>query len=77
MQEATLWEYHRGTAEEVYIKHQEGVWKCPKCARIYREHVFESFTPSAGPICNTCCEILEWVEVETSSEKYHFKAESF
>lgn len=42
----------------------EMVWRCPKCGRTFREHVFETSTALGGPICNTCAVELVWVAVE-------------
>jgi hypothetical protein len=42
----------------------EMVWRCPKCRRIYREHVFEACTAMSGPTCNTCALPLVWAAVE-------------
>lgn len=41
------------------------VWRCPKCGRIFREHVFEACTSMSGPVCNTCAAPLVWVAVES------------
>ena len=43
----------------------EMVWRCPKCGRIYRGHVFEAYTSMSGPTCNTCAVPLVWVAVES------------
>lgn len=41
------------------------VWRCPKCGRIHREHVFEACTAMSGPMCNTRALPLFWAAVET------------
>lgn len=42
----------------------EMVWRCPKCGRVFREHVFEAATGEGGPICNHCAVELVWVAAE-------------
>ncbi len=46
---------------------KEAFWRCPKCGRTFRDHVFCPTTPASGPTCNACCVGLEWVEVENST----------
>ena len=41
----------------------EMVWRCPKCGRVFHEHVFEACTSMSGPICNACAVSLVWVAV--------------
>lgn len=48
-----------------YFHATEMVWRCPKCGRIFREHVFEACTSMSGPTCNTCAVPLVWVAVES------------
>ncbi len=44
-------------------------WRCPRCGRIYRQHVFSPSTPASGPMCNACCVALEWVEAPLRGEE--------
>ena len=44
-------------------------WRCPKCGRTFRHHVFDCGTPAAGPMCNGCAVELEWAEVEVAQRE--------
>ena len=46
------------------VRAREMAWRCPRCGRIFRHHVFAYTTLATGPMCNACCVELEWAEVE-------------
>lgn len=48
----------------------EMVWRCPKCGRIFREHVFEACTSMSGPVCNSCGVSLVWIAVESGKSVF-------
>ena len=50
-------------------RRREMAWRCPKCGRTFRHHVFDCGTPAAGPMCNGCAVELEWAEVEVAQRE--------
>jgi hypothetical protein len=52
-----------------FVKDKEiqKAWRCPKCGRIFRQHVIAGCTYASGPVCNKCTVDLEWADSDAGA----------